>query len=166
MNVSQKTIDAVQEMVDSSFQVTATIDRMQSVLNVKFACNNVAELIHKGMAHAYSGIFGDKIAETIEKYNISIWYGNVQRDKMEYDSVKQLLLDLQEIIIEYQNKLNMCTKIAFDEMDIHVYSDLLEIVKEHNAYVEQAILLVDKIELYGSNVASFDAHIKEHFWIL
>lgn len=166
MNVTPKTIDAVQEMVDESFKMTAKIDRMQSILSVKFAMNNTSDLIHHGMAHAYSGKFGDDIASTIEKYNIDIKYGDIQREETDYESIEVILSELMDSTIDYQNKLNMCAKIAFDEMDLHVYTDLVEIIKEHNKIVSQAILLKDKTLLYKGNYASYDAHIKSYFWNL
>ena len=58
-----------------------------------------------------------------------------------------------------------CAKIAFDNNDIHVYADLLDLLKDVNKIVEQVVLLSDKIDIYGDN-PSFDAHIKNNFWIL
>ena len=58
-----------------------------------------------------------------------------------------------------------CAKIAFDNNDIHVYADLLDLLEDVNKIVEQVILLSDKIDIYGDS-PSFDAHIKDNFWIL
>ena len=166
LNITQATIDALQEMVDESFIMTARIDRMQSVLDAELAYNNTALLIHHGMAHKYSGYFGDEIADLgLQGYDISVNYGNVPPMKKEYTSVKELLYELREKVFDYQNKLNMCWKIAFDNMDIHVLSDIGDIIEDHNKLVRQAILLCNKIDIYGDN-PSFDAHIKAHFWNL
>ena len=58
-----------------------------------------------------------------------------------------------------------CCKIAFDNNDIHVYAELLDLLEDVNKIVEQVILLKDKIDIYKDNPA-YDSHIKEHFWIL
>ena len=57
-----------------------------------------------------------------------------------------------------------CAKIAFDNNDIHVYADLLDLLEDVNKIVEQVILLSDKIDVYGDN-PNFDAHVKD-FWVL
>ena len=69
-----------------------------------------------------------------------------------------------EELKRYEPEVYEKAKIAFDNNDIHVYADLLEVLKEFNMYVEQGILLVDKIDAYG-NVQAFDHDINK-FWIL
>lgn len=165
VNVTQETIDAVQEMVHESFLVNAKLDRMQSILNTKLAYNNLGDFVHKKFAHIYAMKFGDGIAETIEGYNIPIEYGNIPKQNLDYQSVKQAIIELKDLTIDFQNKLNMCAKIAFDNMDVHVFVDILDLIREHNNYVRQSILLLDKINIYGNN-PSFDAHLLEHFNIL
>lgn len=166
LNVTQPTIDALQEMVDESFIMTARIDHYQSVLDAKFAYNNTALLIHHGMAHVYSGFFADEIADLgLQGYDIVVNYGNVPRMDKQYSSVKEVLYELKDYIFDYQNKLNMCYKIAVDNMDIHVAADILDIIEDHNVLVRQAILLCNKIEIYNGS-ASFDAHVLQHFNLL
>lgn len=166
LNVTQPTIDALQEMVDESFIMTARIDRMQSVLDADFAYNNTGLLIHHGMAHQYSGYFGDAVADLgLQGYDISVNYGNVSPMNKKYSSVKELLYELKDYVFDYQNRLNACYKVAIDNMDIHIAADILEIIRKHNIVVRQCILLCNKIEIYNGS-ASFDSHIREHFWIL
>lgn len=166
INITKQTIEALQLMVDESFTMTALIDRMQSVLDAEFAYNNTANLIHQGLAHKYSGYFGDAIADLgLQGYDISVNYGNVPIMKQSYSTVKDILYELRDKIFEYQNKLNMCAKISLDNMDMHIYADLLPIIRDHNNILRQAILLCNKIDIYKDN-PSFDAHIKDHFWIL
>lgn len=164
-NLMPKTISALQEMIDESFIMTAFVDRVQSVLAVKFACNQSGDLIHHEIAHRYSGTFADRIAEILQSYNIEVKYGNIPPMQEEYGSVSDIIHALNEKVIDYQNALNMCYKIAFDGMDIHVSSELVDIIVEHNRLVSQTILLSDKIDLYGDNIVAFDHDIKD-FWIL
>lgn len=166
INVTQPTIDALQEMVDASFIMTARIDHMQSALDAHFAYNNTGLLLHHGMAHAYSGLFGDAVADLgLQGYDIVVNYGNVPRMDKQYSSVNELLYELRDYVFDYQNKLNMCYKIAFDNMDIHVAADIMDIIEEHNVLVRQAILLCNKIDIYNGN-PSFDAHVLNHFNLL
>lgn len=166
LNVTQPTIKALQEMVDLSFIMTARIDRYQSVLDATFAYNNTGLLLHHGMAHVYSGFFGDEVADLgLQGYDISVNYGNVPPMNRQYTSVREILYELKDYVFDYQNALNGCYKIAIDNMDIHVAADILEIIRAHNVLVRQAILLCNKIDIYNGS-ASFDAHVLNHFNLL
>lgn len=164
-NVTHETHLAVQEMVNESFIANSKVDRMKSVLGTKLAYNKTADLIHLQIAHAFAGKFGDGLGDLLEHYNIDIVYGNIPIANKDYLSVKEVIYDLFDLCIDYQNKLNMCTKIAFDQMDIHIYQGLLEIVEDFDKVVTQVILMKDKIDIYGDN-PSYDAHIEDNFWIL
>jgi len=166
MNVSQNTINACQEMIRESFLANTRVDRMKSVMGTKLAYNNTSDVIHLQIAHAYSGIYGDLIGDkTLEGYNVDVVYGNIPEEAKDYNTPAEILYELRDMTIDYQNKLNMCAKIAFDNMDLHVFADLMDIISLHNQIVRATILLVDKIELYGSD-PNFDAHIKENFNLL
>ena len=164
--VTNETIAALQEMVTESFIMTARIDRMQSALDADLSYNQTSLLIHQGMAHRYSGYFADEIADLgLQGYDISVNYGDVPTMNKSYSSVKELLYELRDYVVEYQTELNGCYKIAFNNNDFHICADLIDIIKDHNNVVRQMILLCNKIDIYGDNPA-FDAHIKKHFWIL
>ena len=164
--ITQKTADALQEMVDESFLMTSKIDRMQSVLDSKLSYNNTANLIHHGLAHKYSGYFADEIADLgLQGYDIPVRYGNVPVENTDYASVKELLYDLRDNVLNYNRMLTGCYKVAEDNMDYAVVADLVPILQEHNKIVRQVILLCNKIDIYGDN-PSFDQHITSGFWIL
>ena len=163
-NITQETIIAIQEMVKLSFDFNARTDRAKSVLSAKFAYNQTADKIHLGVGHKYAIDLGDNLGDLIEAHNIPIVYGNIPIKDKDYFSVEEILVELLEESYEYQNKLNYCAKVAFDNMDLHVYSGILPLITFYNKIVEQYILLVDKIKLYGNN-PSFDTDI-ESFWIL
>lgn len=163
--ITDETKIALQEMVDASFVMTSLVDRMQSVLDATFSYNQTARLIHHGLAHLYSGYFADWIAYLgLQGYDISVDYGNVPRANKTYGSVKELMYDLLDLVIEYQTKLNGCYKIAFSGNDFHVCADLTDIIKEHNDVLRQLILLCNKIDAYGDNPA-YDHDVSD-FWIL
>lgn len=67
-------------------------------------------------------------------------------------------------MIDFQSALMGVCRIAQDNGDLHVYVDMLDVLEDFNKIVEQAILLSDKIAIYGDK-PSFDRHITS-FWIL
>jgi hypothetical protein len=134
INITQGTIDAVQEMVRQSFICNSFVDRLKSVLGVNLAYNNTANKIHLGIAHAFPIQFGDVLGDLLEGYNQSIIYGGLPIQNKTYLNAKEALDDLLEMVIDYQNKLNKCAMIAFENMDIHTYSKLLEIIEDYKKF--------------------------------
>jgi len=164
INITQATIDAVQEMIKQSFLCNSMVDRLKSVLGVELAYNNTANKIHTGIAHAFPVQLGDSLGDLLEGYNQSVIYGGLPTQDKIYLTAKDALYDLLDIVLDYQNKLNKCAMIAFENMDIHTYSGLIKIIEGYSPIVEQSILLVDKINLYKED-PSFD-HDIDKFWIL
>lgn len=166
MIVSQMTQNALMEIIQQCFFENRKLDRMVSVLGVNFACPNAAKKIHHKIAHYFpqlSDLIGEKC---LERYNISVLYGDTPDGKEDYFSVTQLIEEIEKRIVDFQIMLMGVCKIAQDNNDIHVYSDLMDLMRDYNNIVEQAILLTDKIHQYGNErICSFD-HDIDTFWIL
>ena len=167
MNVTKPTISALYDMIGQCFQYNRWLDRLVSVLGVKFACNNVSKLIHHNMAHAFPAL-ADNIGEKcLERYNVPVEYQATPSGKQDYESVFEIMDELESKIIDFQNKFVGLLKVTFENNDLHVYAELMDMIKEVNKFVEQVILLNDKAKAYGEDgLMSFDAHVQEHFWIL
>lgn len=167
MNVSKPTQDALMALITETWTKDRMLDRMVSVLGVKFACNNMADLIHHGIAH-YFTFLSDEIADRcLERYNISVLYGPTPAGTDDYQTVTDMIKKLLDNVIEFQNMFIGVTKIAFDNNDLQVFADLQKLMLYYNKVVEQVILLNDKMELYTEKrLYDMDAHIKNHFWIL
>lgn len=165
MLVSENTQRALIELIGKCFSENRYLDRLVSILGTKFAYNNTADLIHHHMAHFFP-VLADEIGEkTLERYNIPVYYPATPEGGQDYSSVSEIIKDLEDRMIDFQSALMGVCKIAQDNGDLHVYSDMLDMLEDFNIFVEQAILLNDKIALYGTN-PSFDSHISQHFWLL
>lgn len=166
MNITAPTKSAVQELITQCYIDNARIDRMKSVLLADLSYNETADVVHKYIAHYFSNGIGDDLSEKcLERYNISVVFGGIPVMDKQYDTVEEVLNELLEIVIDFQNQLSMCIKIAMENMDKQIASDLLSFNVYYNNIVDQCILLVDKIKLYKDD-PSFDAHLKDHFFIL
>lgn len=164
MIVSKETQSAVMELIGECFKMNRRLDRMVSVLGVKFAYNNTANLVHHGIAHYYP-VLADGIGEKcLERYNIPVVYAPTPAGDKEYNTVQEIIQELENINIEFQTLMMGCCKIAFENNDIHVYVDLLDMLEDVNEIVEQAILLNDKMKYYNGEIA-YDHNIHK-FWIL
>ena len=165
MIVSKNTQNALIEMIGEAFTLNRKVDRMVSVLGTKFACNQAADLIHYNIAHIYP-VWADVLgSECLERYNIPVYYPSTPSGGQDYNSVMDIVKDLEKVNLDFQSMLMGCIKIAFDNKDIHIYADLLGLLTEVNKIVGQTILLSDKIDLYKDNITAFDHDIKD-FWIL
>ncbi len=164
MLVTQNTVNAITELIGECFRLNRILDRCVSVLGTKFAFNQSADLIHKGLAHYFPKL-SDKIGETtLEYYNISVEYPATPEGKKDYSSVTEIIKEIEKEIISFQSMMMGCSKIAFENNDIHVYSELLELLQDVNKVTAQAILLSDKIDIYG-NSPVYDHDIPD-FWLL
>ena len=164
--ITDKTKQAVQELISLSYVTNARIDRMKSVLVADLSYNETSDVVHEFIAHYFSNGIGDSLSDKcLERYNISVVFGGIPIMDKVYSSVKEVLDELLDLVIDYQNQMSMCIQIADDNMDKNVVSDLYEFNKDYNQIVDQCILMVDKIYLYNDN-PSFDSHIKEHFFLL
>lgn len=164
MMVSKPTQDALMELIKQCFVENRKFDRMVSVLGVKFACNNSADLIHHGIAHYYPAL-SDSIGELcLERYNIPVVYGETPSGAEDFGGVKEIIFSMRDRSIEFQTMFMGACRIALDNNDFHVYADLSELLADYNRIVDQTILLADKIEEYDS-VMAFD-HDADKFWKL
>lgn len=166
MNVKQSTIDALYNLITGAFEMNRAFDRMVSVLGVNFACNHSSGLIHKGIAHYFPN-FSDLIGERcLERYNINVEYGETPEGKQDYARVTDIIQNMEDKGIEYQNMVIGACKVALDNGDLQIYSDLSDLLRDYNKIVEQLILLNDKIQKYGEDrIMSFD-HDIDTFWNL
>ena len=165
MIVSKQTVDALYELIKQCFAENRLLDRCVSVLGVKFACNQSSGLIHKHIAHYFPNL-SDKIGEsTLERYNIPVVYGETPAGAEDYSSVAEIIHTVNQSVLDFQSMMMGVCRIALDNNDIHVYANLIELLRNVNLVVEQTILLSDKIDLYGDNIMAFDHDIKD-FWIL
>lgn len=160
MYISENTINAVQSLVHDAFIMNSRLDRQKTCLNAELTYPNTSALVHK-LAHKYALDIGDGVGDLIENYNIPIIYGNIPTQNTSYLSAKDVITELLDYVKDFQMKLDKCTKIAFDNNDIFVYEGLLDIIKIHKKYLEQAILWKDLVDRYGDDI-TFDAHITQY----
>ena len=166
MIVSKNTQDALMEIIKQCFVENRKFDRMVSVLGVKFAMNQTADRIHHGIAHwfpAFSDLIGQR---TLERYNITVIYGETPSGTEDYDRASDIIAEVERRVIDFQMMFMGVCKIALDNNDIHVYADLMDMMEDVNEVVEQVILLNDKMGIYGDErIGAYDHDVPD-FWIL
>lgn len=160
INITAETVNYIQDLVHDAFETNAILDRVKTILSTILVCPNLGNQVHL-LAHKYSLDIGDGVGDLIELYNEPINYGDISTHKENYENVIEAIDKVFESVITYQNELNQVTKVAFDNMDIHIYKGLLDIIEKHNKYVEQVILWKDIVEKYQGD-PTMDAHIEKY----
>ena len=75
--------------------------------------------------------------------------------------MQQAIDKAYELMLTYQNELNQVAKVSFENMDIHIYEKLLNIIELNNQYVAKIILIKDLADRYGDS-PSFDIRIEQY----
>lgn len=166
MNVSKQTINALYEIINQCFQMNRFCDSLVSVMGVNFAMNNTSSKVHEKVCHYFPQL-SDLIGEScLERYNIIVEYGETKKERSDYSSVSEMIAILESRTIEFQNMFIGAMKVAFENNDLQVYSDLSGLVGDLNKIVGQLILLKDKIKFYGENKSMEFDHDIDTFWVL
>ena len=131
INITDQTANALQSLVHDAFDVNATLDRVKTVMITTLVYPVFGDYVHK-LAHKYALDMGDGIGDLLENYNEPVNYGNIVSHIENYETVQDAIDKVFNTVLTFQNELNQCAKIAFDNMDIHIYQGLLEIIEEHN----------------------------------
>ena len=163
--VSKSTQEALMEFVKQCFAMNRFLDRAVSVLGVKFAMNQLADLVHHGLAHAYPNLSDTAGEKCLEAYNISVIYGETPRGDEDYSTVSECIREINKRTIDFQTLTMGVCKIAYNNNDLQVYADMLDILKKVNEYVTQTILLEDKIGVYGNDIAAYDHDAPSFFFL-
>lgn len=164
MIVTQETQNVIIELIGECFKMNRILDRQVSVLGVKFVYSNTANLCHQYIAH-YFPTLADKLGELcLERYNIPVAYPATPAGMQDYSDAEELIHDMEDKVIEFQTKFMGACRVAFENNDIHVYTDLLDLLEDVNEVVEQVILLADKINKYNGSM-SYDNHVTKFFFL-
>ncbi len=160
INVTKPTEKALQALVHDAFETNAILDRVKTVMTTTLAFPIFGNLVHM-LAHKYAIDMGDGLGDLLEDYNEPVNYGSILLHVEDYINIQEAIDKVYNVVLTYQNELNECAKIALDNMDIHIYEGILEIIKEHNKYVKQVILWKDITDRY-ENSPSLDVHSEKY----
>lgn len=158
MLISEETNKMLDLLVQQGFILNRLWDRGLSILNIKFAMNNFEKIFHVGFAHKFPVEWSDTISEIQSKYNMTTKYLATPEGIKDYNSP----LEFFEENLQYHNKMYeiLCDsiKVAIEQNDFNVESELKSFMIVFNKYMNQSILLVDKCKQYKDNYFMFDSH--------
>lgn len=160
INVTEPTVSALQSLVHDAFETNAILDRVKTVMTTTLAFPIFGNLVHM-LAHKYSLDIGDGVGDLLEDYNEPVDYGNIVKHIEEYNDIQSAIDKVYNVVLTYQNELNQGAKVAFENMDLHIYQGILELIEKHNQYVKQVILWKDITDRYKDS-PSLDVHSEKY----
>lgn len=160
INITNETSEDIQTLIHDAFDINSFLDRIKTVLITDLVYPKLGNIIH-GLAHNYSIDVADGLGDILEEYNESVKYGDIPIHIESYENVKEAINKAYELILTYQNELNEVAKVAFDNVDIHIYEKILNIIETHNQYVAKIILIKDLVEKYGE-LPNLDVYIEQY----
>ena len=160
INVTDKTVKSLQALVHDAFEVNSTLDRVKTVMTTTLVYPIFGNLVHM-LAHKYSLDIGDGVGDLLEDYNEPVEYGNIPKHIENYANVQDAIDKVYNVVLTYQNELNEASKIAYDNMDIHIYQGLMDIIEKLNTYVKQVILWKEIADKYGDK-PNLDVHSEKY----
>lgn len=165
MLISEETQEKLNLLIQKFFQLNRTWDNFLGYSNVEWAFSHFNEIFHHGLAHLYP-LLADLVADIELRYNVVPKYYTTERDTRTYGS----MLEFFNININEHTETYELIKSAIDTAtvngDLNVESDLKGLLRLWNHFMEQAILLRDKAQIYGeNNKAMFDG-FTDQFYVL
>lgn len=163
MNVSESTIKALHELNGECFTMNRYWDATVSILGVTYVCSTASKLIHEHIAHWYPHI-ADVINERcLENFNIVAYYPATPAGDVAYSNLQDMMAQMLEKTLTFQNKVMAVRQIAVDNGDLLVAVELDRVLLMVNEQFAQMLLINDKAEQYGEDYASFDKDFPTFF---
>lgn len=165
MFISDETQEKLNLLIQRMFQHNRTWDNFLGFSGVEWAFNNFNKVYHKGLAHLYP-LLADKVSDILLRYNVTPKYYETKEDTRIYAS----MLDFFNTNINEHKETYELIKDGINTAtvngDLNVESDLKALLRMFNHFMEQAITLRDKAQIYGEdNKAMFDGFC-DQFYVL
>lgn len=162
--IHERTLKAMDEMSKRFFWMNKKIDRMKSVMTVKFVMPQLAEFIHLELSHKYP-LLADEVNDVQEMFNYDANYLGVEGATEDYSSIIEMMNVLCKWTEETNTMINELISIAQEEKDFNVYWKIGHLSVKYSDYVANAILLRDMAMLYDGNDHAM-SHDSEEWWKL
>lgn len=160
--INEELNESINELVGQCFLGNRILDRMMSVLNIKFVMNNTVKLLHSGLAHKFP-LLGDILSDYQSSRNNLTTYPETPRAEEDYNNILEIFTKFHNYMVDFEDSIKDVIEQASDDKDLNTKIFLENFLLRINKYTEQSILLVDKAEKYGDNLMGFDRDIKKFF---
>lgn len=139
---------ALEELVGHCFYCNRMIDRMMSILSVKFVMPNSESILHPNIAHWYPAI-SDLITEYMDGRDSTTIYPATPIGNQDYEDPKTMFKEMLKLNLLFEDKIKATMDLVIEEKDYSTKVFLDSLLLKVLAMTSKIILLVDKAERYG-----------------
>lgn len=165
MLINEETQEKLNLLIQKFFQLNRTWDNFLGFSNVEWSLSNFNKIFHAGLAHLYP-LLADLVSDIELKYNVVPKYYETERDTRTYSTMLDFFNTNINEHIETYELIKDAINVATINGDLNVECELKHLLKIFNSFMEQAILLRDKAQIYGEdNKYIFDS-FADQFYIL
>ena len=158
MMLSNKTSEALDYLLGAYFDLNRTFDRAVSVMEVKFAMPNAANIIHHKLAHLWP-LMADVVSDFKHQWNVMAGYPETHRDARDYTNLEDMMGVLLKETLDVYEIIKQVYAIAKDEHDFNTNAMLQNLMQDMNKVVAQVIVLDDKAKQMPTDFDNYDRHI-------
>lgn len=158
MMLSDKTSEALDYLVGAYFDLNRTFDRAVSVMEVKFAMPNAANIIHYRLAHLWP-LMADVVSDFKHQWNVTTVYPETHRDARDYQNLEDMMAALLKETLDVYEIIKQAYAIAKEESDFNANAMLQELMRDMNKVVAQVVVLDDKAKQIPTDFDNYDRHI-------
>lgn len=135
-------------LIGLCFAGNRIMDRIKSVLGVKFVMPVTANYIHLNMAHKMPEL-ADEIGDYLESRNFAESYPATIADYSDYSNSRECFDKILEFFIDLERSVKLVIDKCIDEGDKMTMKFLHDFLLEINKYTALALLFCDLSEKYG-----------------
>lgn len=158
MMLSDKTSGALDYLVGAYFDLNRTFDRAVSVMEVKFAMPNAANIIHHKLAHLWL-LMADVASDFKHQWNVMTAYPETHRDARDYQNLEDMMATLLKETLDVYEIIKQAYAISKEEGDFNANAMLQELMRDMNKVVAQVVVLDDKAKQMPTDFDNYDRHI-------
>lgn len=148
--ISKELNSRLDSIVTGAFFLNRILDRMMSLLSVKFKMLNTAHILHPTLAHHFPNA-ADEVSDFQDSRGMLTVYGNTPKADFDASTHIELFEMMLEEFIKYQDLIEDVIDYAAMEKDLMVKEFLMKYLSEMNPYIATAMNLVEISKAYGTD---------------
>ena len=157
MLISEETSKALDLLYNQFFNLNSVYDNAVSFMLNEWCMPNASEIIHKNLAHTFP-VMADMISEIKDNYDEKSIRTSIPTHDENYSSLSEMMDNLYTYCANTYEMIKMASKVAMDNGDLNVLSDLVGFTSTFNKIMGQVITLKGKAEQI-TDFDKFDRHI-------
>lgn len=151
---------SLEEIIGKCFYNNRMLDRIVSILSVKFVMPITGNLIHHRLAHLYPNI-ADLVSDYMAERNCTTVYIATPTGNQDYDNPLDCFNYMLELNLDLENIVKKAIKISHDEGDYTTTVFLDSFLRKLILITDDMLLLVDKATMYGNSNSAWMKYDKD-----